>query len=357
MSMPRQSIVKVDLSSKLQRIERGALLATADKLANRMGAEVYQNGTAASLTGYTVKGYFIRAGVDTITIAGTIDGNKAYIDLPESCYLYDGSFSCAVKLCKSGYEQTLVIFDGYIVQTITDKIIDSGNVIPFMETVLKRNSYNLLDNSNFAMPVNQRGDTSYSSNGYTIDRWKITNSTTQVDVNDGYITVKALSGGIGYFRQQFEKPITTGVFTLAICVRGTGQGRMYFTTANGSSGTGSVTFNASSDWQVICLTSDATSGTGVPDQFTIRADDANGFDIKWAALYAGEYTAETLSPYMPKGYAHELLECQRHFHLYATEAARPKHGLDCVPHMRLDNPTQGTIDIDGTTYYYNSAEL
>lgn len=355
MSMPRQSIVKVDLASKLQRIERGALLATADKLANRMGAEVYQNGVAASLTGYTVKGYFIRAGVETITIAGTIDGNKAYVDLPESCYLYDGSFSLAVKLCKSGYEQTLVIFDGYIVQTITDKIIDSGNVIPFMETVLKRNSNNLLDNSNFA--VNQRGDTSYSRNGYTIDRWKITNSTTQVDLNDGYITVKALNDGLGYFRQEFEKPLTTGVFTLAICVRGTGQGRIYFTTAKGSSGTGSVTFSASSDWQVICLTSDAASGTGVPDQFTIRADDANGFDIKWAALYAGEYTAETLPPYMPKGYAHELLECQRHFHLYATDAARPTHGLDCVPHMRLDNPTQGTIDIDGTTYYYNSAEL
>lgn len=132
MSMPRQNIVKVDLASRLQRIERGALLATADKLANRMGAEVYQNGKAASLTGYTVKGYFIRAGVDTITIAGTISGNQAYVELPESCYYHDGSFSLAVKLCKSGYEQTLVIFDGYIAQTVTGSMIDTTKAVPYI---------------------------------------------------------------------------------------------------------------------------------------------------------------------------------------------------------------------------------
>ena len=35
--------------------------------------------------------------------------------------------------------------------------------------------------------------------------------------------------------------------------------------------------------------------------------------IRWAALYEGEYTAETLPPYVPKGYAAELAECQRYF--------------------------------------------
>ena len=35
--------------------------------------------------------------------------------------------------------------------------------------------------------------------------------------------------------------------------------------------------------------------------------------IEWAALYEGSYTAETLPPYVPNGYAAELAECQRYF--------------------------------------------
>lgn len=35
--------------------------------------------------------------------------------------------------------------------------------------------------------------------------------------------------------------------------------------------------------------------------------------INWVALYEGEYTVETLPPYVPKGYAAESAECQRYF--------------------------------------------
>ena len=35
--------------------------------------------------------------------------------------------------------------------------------------------------------------------------------------------------------------------------------------------------------------------------------------VRWAALYEGEYTAETLPPYVPKGYAVELSECLRYY--------------------------------------------
>ena len=35
--------------------------------------------------------------------------------------------------------------------------------------------------------------------------------------------------------------------------------------------------------------------------------------MRWAALYEGEYTADTLPPYVPKGYAEELAECQRYY--------------------------------------------
>ena len=35
--------------------------------------------------------------------------------------------------------------------------------------------------------------------------------------------------------------------------------------------------------------------------------------ILWAALYEGAYTADTLPPYVPKGYGAELTECRRYY--------------------------------------------
>ena len=83
--------------------------------------------------------------------------------------------------------------------------------------------------------------------------------------------------------------------------------------------------------------------------------------VKWAALYEGSYTAETLPAYQPKGYAAELAACQQRFHVYATENARPSDALDCCPPMILAPGqtviTQGTMTVDGKTLYYNSTDL
>lgn len=56
----------------------------------------------------------------------------------------------------------------------------------------------------------------------------------------------------------------------------------------------------------------------------------------------------------------QLLRCQRYFQLYSSADARPNSPIDCRPVMRMPvggQLTQGTIMIDGVTYYYNSAEL
>jgi hypothetical protein len=39
------------------------------------------------------------------------------------------------------------------------------------------------------------------------------------------------------------------------------------------------------------------------------------------ALYEGSYTAENLPPYVPKGYAAELLECQRYYYQYPNDTS------------------------------------
>lgn len=42
-------------------------------------------------------------------------------------------------------------------------------------------------------------------------------------------------------------------------------------------------------------------------------------NYRWVALYEGQYTAETLPPYIPKGYAVELAECMRYAHVIGAD--------------------------------------
>lgn len=60
---------------------------------------------------------------------------------------------------------------------------------------------NLLDNWYFADPVNQRGQTSYSGEIYTIDRWKNASGDTKVLLSDDGLI---MDGGTAFLAQKFE---------------------------------------------------------------------------------------------------------------------------------------------------------
>lgn len=150
---------------------------------------------------------------------------------------------------------------------------------------------NLLDNSDFRNPVNQRGQTEYSNVSYTyaIDRWKTLDAGT-VTVNDGYITTTN-------HLVQFMPKALNGVYTAAAKML---DGTILI--ASGSiSGTGSI-------------------GDGETIQAGTESDTLSYFALRktgsyiWAALYEGSYTADNLPPYVPKGYTAELAECQRYYY-------------------------------------------
>ena len=149
---------------------------------------------------------------------------------------------------------------------------------------------NLLDNSDFRNPVNQRGNTSYIG-GYGIDRWKQWNSSSTIYVHDGYITVSIIQQHIGVpidfdTVYTFAAKKTDGTI---LCLTGT--------------------FNTKENIGGLRLDYDTnTDGTKKP-YVSINA----GGDYLWAALYEGEYTAETLPEYQPKGYGAELAECMRYY--------------------------------------------
>lgn len=311
MSMPRPYIVKVDLDDKLKRYERGILLATADGFADRFGAEVMRGGKAADLSSYTVKGYFKRPDGVTITIDGTIDGNKALVLLRPDCYYYDGGFEMAVKLHGSGnYSHTLAIFCGEISETVTGAVIDGGNVFSPADAVLRRINHNLLDNGDFTQPINQRGKTTYSGAGYTIDRWYQSNAYASTTIGNKYVLFKA-NGGTAYPRQYImpNAGMYGKMYTVAVCTNGG------FVTA----ASGVLTEDAVTSETTIAS---ATVAAGVTLRLTkspsgllsVRLDiaDGNNIALRWAALYEGSYTKDNLPPYQYKGYAAELLECQRY---------------------------------------------
>lgn len=180
---------------------------------------------------------------------------------------------------------------------------------------------NLLDNSDFTNPVNQRGQTSYTT-GYTIDRWTVQSTATTILTVDGDgITVKG-NGTTGYvFHRILAIPDMIGkTLTAAICLK---DGTIY-TFGNGVLSE----IDVSGEIQ-IGERADTNNGAnlalfiGYNRQIVIQIKVPNNVSLglKWAALYEGSYTPETLPPYVPKGYAVELAECQRYFERFVANTA------------------------------------
>lgn len=53
------------------------------------------------------------------------------------------------------------------------------------------------------LPINQRGNTTYSVAGYTIDRWRSTGSDLTVTISSGYVQLKNTGTADRYFEQRF----------------------------------------------------------------------------------------------------------------------------------------------------------
>lgn len=181
-------------------------------------------------------------------------------------------------------------------------------------SVRKAAPRNLLDNSDFRNPVNQRGITSETDilgYAYFIDRWSnASDTTTKYGLSNQGVTI----GSTGV-RQTIEGIEAGTVLTAAIkyggniiCVTGTIEytGTSYKSIASYNDGTAKVFIFTQGGYAGIML----------------RASDSNSsITVEWAALYEGSYTAETLPEYHPKGYGAELTECQRYFMRYGGSYA------------------------------------
>lgn len=175
------------------------------------------------------------------------------------------------------------------------------------------NPRNLLDNSDFRNPINQRGQTTYETAGYTIDRWYATTAETEVTVNEGYLSItNNHSSARQAYRQLLPDKHTGKTLTLAICLN---NGSIYSNSGVIPEADGSLHYFASADFQdgsYNCTTRICQQNTGALE---IQISVAVGYtlNVKWIALYEGEYTADNLPPYVPKGYAAELAACRMYY--------------------------------------------
>ena len=163
---------------------------------------------------------------------------------------------------------------------------------------------NLLDNSDFRNPVNQRGVTFVSTTGYCIDRWIFSLSGSgALNVQDGLLAFNASNESYCEIVQIQENSsaLSGKEMTFVVCIAPDNIICLNFTYGTNAS-------VLSADGNIALIHYD-----GNRVYIRIFSTGNNWIGVKWAALYEGSYTAETLPPYVSKGYTAELAECQRYF--------------------------------------------
>lgn len=182
---------------------------------------------------------------------------------------------------------------------------------------------NLLDNSDFTNPVNQRGVTTVTTTGriYTIDRWVTSSSGGEFTFEDGIIT------NANYLWQVFNNLEFGKVYTASISF----DNEIVVVSAeyvNHGAWTTLATSRGTNGTVQLAVASNGDLFVGIATRSGITNP------IRNAALYEGAYTIETLPPYVPKGYAAELAECQRYFY-----RANVGYSSSVIPGFTLSDTT------------------
>lgn len=220
---------------------------------------------------------------------------------------------------------------------------------------------NLLINSNFLAPVNQRGFSSADLNSatkYTIDRWcglggnggpKCTLKNTGINIS----LVTFGNGNFARISQNFSKENYTAFKGKTLALSGrivelTGELRLYY--YNGSTYPLIDTITATGNFEVSFTVPETITGFGIMVQVT--AANAN-CTLEYLKLEIGNKATK----YIPKKYEEELLECYRYFYkLNTTNTGIPSLGAAvmrtatlCLPTLWLPTAMRAvpTIDYSG----------
>ena len=126
----------VDITQPLLPVPLNPMLVTQDALANRIGVRLFEGNTPYS-PGGSCAGFAVRRDGATVPIAGTINGNEMYIDLPAAAYALDGPINVGIKNVDGDTETTVFLGMGTVIRGETGTAIDPGTIIPSVAQLLQ----------------------------------------------------------------------------------------------------------------------------------------------------------------------------------------------------------------------------
>ena len=180
-------------------------------------------------------------------------------------------------------------------------------------------AYNLLDNSDFVHPIAQAGvNGAHGATGYAVDRWNRTSGATVSQAADGLKIVSDKTSWTAGIQQRIEAKRFADVMTFAVRGVFPVACRLFVYIGSGTTNFGTAYFQGDAAERTLVaklIKPDGLTGDEVVNVYISPDTGSTGTAavVRWAALYEGEYTAETLPPYVPKGYAAELAECLRYY--------------------------------------------
>ena len=178
---------------------------------------------------------------------------------------------------------------------------------------------NLLDNSDFTHPIAQAGIGGlHGAAAYAVDRWVRTDGATVSADANGLKIVSDKTNWVAGIRQRIEAKRFADMMTLAVRGVFPVECRLYAYIGSGTVNFGTAYFKGEAAERTLILKLTKPEGLTGDEAVNLYISPDTGSTgtaavVRWAALYEGEYTAETLPPYVPKGYAAELAECLRYY--------------------------------------------
>lgn len=227
--------------------------------------------------------------------------------------------------------------------------------LEMMRMGLPMNPVNLLDNSDFTNLIAQAGYPAKDSEGnwisglhgtrvYLADRWYQDNQNLDAPTYDEASRIITFPnvGSPNPIKQKVSSNISGKVVTLAIKASNV-TGNIHLSESNSLAGHQDKRIENG----ITLYSYTAGDNAGV----LIWSQHGGTITIDWIALYEGEYTADTLPPYRPKGYGAELAECMRYYQnwkRYETVGYVTGAGMSyCMP-IYLDVPMRICPSVTGT---------
>lgn len=281
-----------NMKTKLERIEITKFLG--------------QNYTMTSSDFNKVGFYLIGSLVDTVTEEG-------FENAPDN---NPGDYKVLALNSDKTYQVLLLTSPRYSEDTLYVGKFWNNNWKGWHQIALVENISNpsILINGDFK--TNQRGKSEYvntttANNQYTVDRWRIHNSSTVLTVHDGYITMSnsVEDGQNHYISQYFENPIPNGTtLTLSFKYRNA-TGEIY----SGDNGSGTIIkLEHSAEWKVFSVTwktNKKIERVLIAQTFSNNPSNIGSVDIAWAKLELGSVATQ----FVPPNPTEELMKCQQYY--------------------------------------------